>query len=90
VPLLEEIIFRGLLFRGLRTRFRLVPALVVTGLLFAAFHMDPLRLVPLAIAGAAFAYAYERSGSIWPAIVAHAGLNAVWVTVILVRPLLHS
>lgn len=90
VPLLEEIIFRGLLFRGLRSRFRLLPALVVTGLLFAAFHLDPARLVPLAIAGAAFAYAYERSGSIWPAIVAHAGLNAAWVAIILLRPLVLS
>jgi hypothetical protein len=90
VPLLEEIIFRGLLFRGLRTRFALVPALVITGLLFAAFHMDIVRLVPLAIAGAAFAYAYERSGSIWPAIAAHAGLNGVWVAVILLRPFVHA
>jgi len=90
VPLLEEIIFRGLLFRGLRLRFAVMPALVVTGLLFAVFHMDLARLVPLTIAGAAFAYAYERSGSIWPAIAAHAGLNGVWVSVILLRPLLHQ
>jgi membrane protease YdiL (CAAX protease family) len=90
VPLLEEVIFRGLLFRGLRARFALVPALIVTGLLFAAFHMDLARLIPLAIAGAAFAYAYERSGSIWPAIAAHAGLNGVWVAVVLLRPLVHS
>lgn len=90
VPLLEEIIFRGVLYRGLRSRLALMPALLLTGLVFAAFHMDIARIVPLAIAGAAFAYAYERSGSILPAIAAHAGLNFVWVAVVLVRPMLHG
>jgi membrane protease YdiL (CAAX protease family) len=67
-----------------RGRWPLFPALILAGLLFAAFHLDGARLVPLIVIGALFAYAYERSGSLWCSIVPHAGLNAMWLAVVVV------
>lgn len=76
-PVVEEIIFRALLFRWLRQRWAVLPAAVLSGLVFAAFHLDVATFVPLAITGIAFAWAYDRTGSIWAAITPHAGLNAL-------------
>jgi membrane protease YdiL (CAAX protease family) len=84
-PLVEEVIFRGLLFNGLRMRWPLAPALLITSLVFASFHFDEARLLPLILVGGLFAYSYERTGSLWGAIVPHAGLNAVALVVTLVR-----
>lgn len=83
-PVVEEIIFRGVVFRGIRARWPLLPALMVTGLLFAGFHLSGPQLIPLAVIGALFSYAYERTGSLWSSIVAHAGLNAMWLIAALI------
>ena len=76
-PVVEEITFRGLLFRGFRQRWPLPPAAILSGLVFAAFHLSATTLIPLTITGIAIAWAYNRTGSIWAAILPHAGLNAI-------------
>ena len=77
-PVVEEITFRALLFRWLRQRWALWPAALLSGLVFAAFHLDASTLLPLTLAGAAFAWAYDRTGSLWASITPHAGLNALF------------
>lgn len=81
-PVVEEVIFRALLYRGVRARWPLLPALLLTGLVFAAFHFDAARFVPLLLVGALLAWAYDRSGSLWASIVPHAGLNAMTLAVL--------
>ena len=76
-PFGEELLFRGLLFRGLRGYWRFIPAMAISGLLFGIFHVNPSVLVPFAFVGALFAWAYEESGSLWTTIAAHAGVNSV-------------
>ncbi|MBT5774533.1 MAG: CPBP family intramembrane metalloprotease [Dehalococcoidia bacterium] len=76
-PVVEEITFRGLLFRGLRQRWPLPPAALLSGLVFASFHLSAETLLPLTLTGIAVAWAYDRTGSIWAAILPHAGLNAL-------------
>ena len=76
-PLGEEIFFRGLLFGGLRGRSRLVPALALSGFLFALFHLNVAVLLPFAAIGMLFAWAVARSGSLWTSIGAHAAFNSL-------------
>jgi membrane protease YdiL (CAAX protease family) len=76
-PFGEELLFRGLLFRGMRGYWRLAPALATSGVLFGVFHANPSVIVPFSFVGALFAWAYEESGSLWVAIGAHAGFNGV-------------
>ena len=80
-PVVEEIIFRGLVYRAIRQRWVVLPALIITGIVFAGFHYDQARLIPLVFIGAFFALAYERTGSLWGSIVPHAGLNAMVLVV---------
>jgi len=88
-PILEEILFRGVIFGPLRKKSRFLAYFVSTAL-FAFLHIvafllltfDPslffimLFYVP---AGIAFCWAYEKSGSIWTAILLHAVMNLVAV-----------
>ena len=76
-PFSEELLFRGLLHRGLRGYWRPFPAMSLSGALFSVFHLNLAVLVPFAFIGALWAWAYEESGSIWTTIAAHAGVNSV-------------
>jgi len=88
-PLAEELLFRGLLHRSLRTRLRIVPATIVSSVLFAVVHVDvalsqPLALVGLTVVGAVMAVAYERTGSLVVPVVIHAVHNAITVLAVVV------
>jgi membrane protease YdiL (CAAX protease family) len=76
-PFWEEVAFRGWLLSALRTRFRIGAALAASGLLFAFMHLDPVRFPALVPLGVVFAWLTWRSGSLWPAVVAHGTNNAV-------------
>lgn len=70
----EEFLFRGLILQLLRRRSGWIPAVVGSAMLFAAYHLNPVVLLPVALVGAYLAVLVWRSGSLYPAIVAH-GLN---------------
>lgn len=76
-PLVEEIIFRGYLFRNLRTDLSPVWAMLASGFIFAAVHLDPQHILPLTGLGVALAYLYELSGSLLVPIIVHALWNAL-------------
>ncbi|MEA3350418.1 MAG: type II CAAX endopeptidase family protein [Chloroflexota bacterium] len=76
-PVVEEIIFRGFIFAGLRGRYGWKKAALISSALFALIHIQPLAVIPIFILGLIFAYLYQRSGSIWPAIIMHMSTNAL-------------
>jgi uncharacterized protein len=75
-PVVEELLFRGCLYRFLKAKLSMAVALGLSGLLFALLHYNLLSLVPLFILGVVLAYAYERTGSIKVPILIHAIFNA--------------
>lgn len=75
-PLFEEIFFRGLLFPSLRHRFGLGAAAVLSSFLFAVLHPYSLPgLAAIFLGALASCYAYEKTRSLWPSILAHAANN---------------
>ncbi len=76
-PIVEEIVFRGLLFGWLRPRWGIAVAAAASALGFAAAHGIPLLIPALFLQGVIFALVYERSGSLWPPIIMHGVFNAV-------------
>lgn len=89
-PLVEELVFRGALLRGLRSRLPAAAAIGVQGVLFGLAHVDPARgagnvglAIVLAAVGVAFGGAAYLLRRIGPAIIAHAILNAVVMAVVL-------
>ena len=76
-PIAEELFFRGYVFRTyLRTRGPLV-AYGLSSLLFASLHLNLPALLPILMMAVVFCWAYQRTGSIVPSMVAHALNNSV-------------
>ena len=75
-PLWEELIFRGLLYGYLKSRMSVFTALLVSSLIFSAYHLNAAALIPLLIVGIAAGYVYERTRSLYFAIFFHALFNA--------------
>ncbi len=77
-PVVEELMFRGLLFTALRDRYGLVFGMIVSGLAFAAVHPGlPGQLLPLWTLGIAFAGVYHWRRSILANIALHMTVNGV-------------
>jgi membrane protease YdiL (CAAX protease family) len=76
-PIVEEIFFRGFVFAGLRPRYGWQRAAVISSALFALIHLIPTAIIPIFILGYIFAYLYQRSDSILPAILMHSATNAL-------------
>ena len=80
-PLAEEVIFRGYIY-GVAKRFAGIPlAVVFSGLLFGAVHMNLAALLPLTILGIILALAYEYTGSLWGPIAIHFCFNATTMVI---------
>ncbi len=73
--LCEEALFRGLALPSLRTRMGGLPAVVITALLFAGFHLSPYRFIPTALLGVLLGVVRLAGGSLWPAVAFHAVNN---------------
>ena len=84
-PVVEEIMFRGVLFSHLRGATRrwalplgIVLAAVISSVIFAAIHPQGFVFIPpLAGLGIGFCIAREWRGSIVPAMVAHGVSNGI-------------
>ena len=91
-PVVEEVLFRGVIFGSLRTRHR-TAAFIVSIALFAFYHIWQLALssmdwtmlvymIQYIPAGYALAWAYEKTDSIWVPIFLHTLINGVSMLVL--------
>lgn len=86
-PVCEEFFFRGVLQRGLTregegtpgrfTGLKPLGAIILTGFIFSAFHLDPVGFLARWELGILFGWLAYRSQSLWPGIAAHAANNLV-------------
>lgn len=79
-PLVEELVFRGVLLSGLASRMPIWTAVVVSALIFGAAHLPDFGYawypVPaLVLLGLALGWLRVHSRSLWPSIVMHASNN---------------
>jgi sodium transport system permease protein len=77
----EELFFRGLVLSGLR-RAGMVPAVLVTALLFGLAHSSVYRLLPTAFLGFLFGYLVWKTGSVACSMIAHALNNGLMATLV--------
>jgi len=88
-PVFEELVFRGVLYGTLRRRWNAPAAMIISALVFSLAHgYGTFGLVTIFWSGLLWAWAYEKTGSVLPGMVAHALNNSlVCLTVLLlVRP----
>lgn len=80
-PLMEELIFRGVLFRFFEFQVGVRFAILGTAVLFAGMHVPQYwgawnHLLLVALAGVAFSLARGLTGSLAPSVVLHVAYNA--------------
>lgn len=76
-PLVEEMIFRGLLHRLTSSMWGAAPAAVVSALVFGIVHGEPWFLFGLIGVGLMLAFVYETTRSVIACWVAHAVHNSI-------------
>lgn len=75
-PITEEFIFRGAIYRFLKSKFNPLFALGFSSLIFAWVHYNILSFLPLVLVGLLLARSYEKTGHILTPIVFHGLFNA--------------
>lgn len=77
----EEVLFRGAILSGLRTKLNPAVAICITGILFGLIHLMIWRILLTALLGIIIGYVVVRSGSIFPGMLFHFVVNASAVLV---------
>jgi uncharacterized protein len=74
-PLLEELLFRGIMLDGLLQRYRPVTAILVSSVIFGLAHLNPWQFVTAFVIGCFAGWVYLRTRSVGPCILIHATIN---------------
>lgn len=93
-PIVEEMVFRGAIFRGLRSHFNFWIAAIISALAFGGIHVieslisgnfiDLLYLLTYGSLGFIFCYSYEKNDSIYGSIVLHFMNNFIGIIGIII------
>ena len=75
IPIIEEIIFRGIVFRILRKWFPFIAVAIVSSLAFGIYHGNLVQFVYASLCGMFLAYLCEKFQSVLAPIVAHVIMN---------------
>jgi membrane protease YdiL (CAAX protease family) len=85
-PLMEELIFRGVIFSVAARYFHPVYAVAASSLLFGVIHNNLLSLIPLTVLGAFLAEAYRRTRSLAVPMLMHSAFNGVSFLLLMYGP----
>ena len=74
-PLVEEVLFRGMVFGKLRRVFSFWPAALISGAIFGLYHMNLVQGIYAGVFGIILAYVFEKTETIWGCYLLHALFN---------------
>jgi len=86
-PIVEETLFRGLLYQWLRARTSILIAVIASATIFAVAHIIPLLFPALFVVGLILTLVYEWTRSLWVTITIHFLQNGMAIVLIF---LLHA
>ena len=70
-PILEEVLFRGIILDGFLNRYKPGKAIFWSAMLFGLFHMNPWQFIPAFLIGLLLGYIYLKTRSLIPVIFIH-------------------
>lgn len=76
-PFLEELFFRGFIYRTFTKTWPVWLASVLTASLFALIHFQLQVFLPLFFLGLILNYVYHRTGSVWSSVAFHSLNNTI-------------
>lgn len=78
-PLLEELLYRGIIFGRLRKLVGLIPSVLVSSFIFAFMHFNLVQFIYAFLLGIVLALCMERCGHMYGAVAAHITANGIAV-----------
>ena len=90
-PIVEELFFRGYVFKAWLVRWGAPTAYLVSAAIFAVPHLAGITqgqwslLIPIFLIGLLFAWGFHRTRSLVPAIVAHAINNGIGLAALIIE-----
>lgn len=76
-PAAEELLFRGLIYNRMKKYFSVLPAAVVSSVLFGAYHGNPVQALYGTLLGLVIVDVYEMTGDFKAPVFVHGVANAV-------------
>jgi len=70
-PIVEELVFRGLIYGWIAGRWGTMAGFIVSSLAFAAAHFEPAHIVLVLPLGLLFGWMRRRTDSLLPSLVSH-------------------
>lgn len=80
-PIYEEVIYRGIMLKGLSKKYNDKVAIVVSALLFAIMHMNFQQGINAFLLGIVMGYLYTKTKSLYVSIFAHFINNGVGIII---------
>jgi uncharacterized protein len=80
-PILEEIVFRKIIFGSLHKRLNFFFSALISSVIFALAHMEPQHILLYSAMGFTFAYLYVKTKHILVPIFAHVAMNTLVVVI---------
>ena len=81
-PIVEEIVYRGVVQPGLVASWGRLAGILVTAALFAAIHMQPVEFPGLFVFALVLGWARHSTGTIGTSIVTHMAFNATGLALV--------
>ena len=70
-PLVEELLFRGVMLRTMLVSYRPAFAISLSAILFAVVHVYPMKFPHILLHGLLWGWCYWKTRSIWPGVLGH-------------------
>ncbi|WP_442597644.1 CPBP family intramembrane glutamic endopeptidase [Neobacillus sp. D3-1R] len=80
-PILEEIVFRKIIFGSLYKRFNFFLSALISSVIFALAHTEPEHTLLYSAMGFTFAFLYVKTKRIWVPMFAHVAMNTFVVLI---------
>lgn len=79
IPIAEELLYRGVVFKRLRMFLGVVPAIAWSAVIFGAIHANLVQFLYAGILGLLLAYLLETTGKLYAPILGHIAANVAAV-----------
>lgn len=79
IPVCEELVFRGLMYKRLREYTGFVSAMIYSAFVFSFVHVNMVQAIYAFAMAVVFAFLYEKYGSVKAPILAHVSANILSV-----------
>lgn len=75
IPIAEEVLYRGVVYKRLRNLFGTVAAIILSAVIFGLVHVNLVQFLYAGIMGLLLAYLFEMTGKLYTPILGHIAAN---------------